>query len=350
MTATDPAVAGEPARSRPLKVGVQLPEVERVVRWPELADMARAAEDIGLDSLWVGDHLLYRDAARGAVGPWEAWTTLAGLAAVTTRIELGPLVAATGFHNPAMLAKQASTVDEISGGRLIVGLGAGWNEVEYTAFGFPFDQRISRFEEAFTIIRTLLSEGAIDFDGRFYQVRDCELQPRGLRAGWPAAADRLDRPADAAHQRAVRARLERLVQLVRQRPGGPCADCTRVLTRPVARPAATRPRSNAPWPSWCACPVRSGRVGASVAPVEGTPEQMADALRAFAARRHRARPAGAGPHHGRLDQGAGPGAGAARDGLRWTRRTTMPAHARHRHRAGPPAPPDGRSGSVRPGG
>src|SRR5712691_7486699 len=90
---------------RPLKVGVQLPEVERVVRWPEIADMARAAEDVGLDSLWVGDHLLYRDEEHGrASGPWEAWTTLAGLAAVTTRIELGPLVAATGFHNPAMLA------------------------------------------------------------------------------------------------------------------------------------------------------------------------------------------------------------------------------------------------------
>jgi len=110
---------------------------------------------------------------------------LAAIAAVTSRITLGPLVASTSFHAPAMLAKQAATVDEISGGRLILGLGAGWNETEYRAFGFPFDHRISRFEEAFTIIRTLLREGSIDFDGSYYQARDCELQPRSTRPGGP---------------------------------------------------------------------------------------------------------------------------------------------------------------------
>jgi alkanesulfonate monooxygenase SsuD/methylene tetrahydromethanopterin reductase-like flavin-dependent oxidoreductase (luciferase family) len=110
---------------------------------------------------------------------------LAALAAVTSRIELGPLVASTSFHAPAMLAKKAATVDEISGGRLVLGLGAGWNETEYRAFGFPFDHRISRFEEAFTIIRTLLREGAIDFDGQYYTVRDCELRPRSSRPGGP---------------------------------------------------------------------------------------------------------------------------------------------------------------------
>src|SRR5436189_5222938 len=142
--------------SRPLRVGIQLPEVEREVRWPELRSMARAAEQAGFDSLWVGDHLLYRDDERPPRGPWEAWSVLAALAAVTSRIQLGPLVASTSFHNPAMLAKKAATIDEISGGRLTLGLGAGWNETEYRAFGFPFDRRVSRFEEAFTIIRTLL--------------------------------------------------------------------------------------------------------------------------------------------------------------------------------------------------
>lgn len=170
---------------RPLKVGVQLPEVEREVRWPELLDMTRAIEDLGYDSVWVGEHLLYRFADRPARGPWEAWTLLAGLAAATSRIELGPLVACTNFHNPAMLARQAATIDEISGGRFVLGLGAGWNETEFKAFGFPFDHRIDRFEEAFTIIRTLLRDGAIDFDGRFYQARDCELIPRGPRAAGP---------------------------------------------------------------------------------------------------------------------------------------------------------------------
>jgi len=164
--------------TRPLKVGVQLPEVERLVRWPELRDMAQTAESIGLDSIWAGDHLLYRRDT-GNVGPWEVWTSLAALGEATSKVELGPLVAATSFHAPAMLAKMAATVDEISGGRLILGLGAGWNEPDYTAFGFPYDQRVSRFEEAFTIIRTLLREGHIDFHGKFYEATDAELVPRG---------------------------------------------------------------------------------------------------------------------------------------------------------------------------
>lgn len=146
--------------------------------------MAHTAEDVGFDSLWLGDHLLYRRPA-GNVGPWEVWTSLAALAETTKRVEIGPLVAATSFHSPPMLAKMAATVDEISGGRLILGLGAGWNEPDYTAFGFPFDQRVSRFEEAFTIIRTLLREGRIDFEGRFYTARDCELVPRGAPAQHP---------------------------------------------------------------------------------------------------------------------------------------------------------------------
>ena len=121
--------------------------------------MARAAEEAGFDSVWVGDHLLY-DLPGGATrGPWEAWTSLAALAAATERVEIGPLVASTSFHAPAMLAKQAATVDAISNGRLILGLGAGWNEREYRAFGFPYDHRVSRFEEAFTVIRTLLRDG-----------------------------------------------------------------------------------------------------------------------------------------------------------------------------------------------
>jgi alkanesulfonate monooxygenase SsuD/methylene tetrahydromethanopterin reductase-like flavin-dependent oxidoreductase (luciferase family) len=170
--------------TRPLKVGVQLPEVERLVGWPELRDMAQTAEGVGLDSIWVGDHLLYRRPT-GNVGPWEVWTSLAGLAEATQRVEIGPLVAATSFHSPAMLAKMAATVDEISGGRLILGLGAGWNEPDYTAFGFPYDHRVSRFEEAFTIIRSLLRDGHIDFEGKFYTVRDAELAPRGAAARHP---------------------------------------------------------------------------------------------------------------------------------------------------------------------
>ena len=166
---------------RPLKVGVQLPEVEYVASWPEQREMARTAEAIGLDSLWLGDHLLYQWEGRPSRGPWEAWTSLAAIAAVTERIQIGPLVAATSFHGPGMLAKKAATLDEISGGRLILGLGAGWNEADYRAFGFPFDHRVSRFEEAFTVIRTLLREGRCDFEGTYYQLRNAELLPRGPR-------------------------------------------------------------------------------------------------------------------------------------------------------------------------
>ncbi len=166
-----------------LAVGVQLPEVERPVRWPEVREMALVAEQLGFDSIWVGDHLYYDD-PDGVRGPWEAWSQLAALAEATSRVQLGPLVAATSFHNPAMLAKKAVTVDEIADGRLILGLGAGWNEPEYRAFGFPFDHRYARFAEAFTIIRTLLRQGAIDFVGDFYTVRELELAP-AARPGRP---------------------------------------------------------------------------------------------------------------------------------------------------------------------
>jgi alkanesulfonate monooxygenase SsuD/methylene tetrahydromethanopterin reductase-like flavin-dependent oxidoreductase (luciferase family) len=161
-----------------MKVGVQLPEVEREVRWPETRDIARTAEGVGLDSIWLGDHLLFRDPVTGDRGPWEAWSLLAALGEATERVLIGPLVAATSFHNPAMIAKKAATVDEISGGRLVLGLGAGWNRAEYEAFGFPYDHRVSRFEEAFTIIRTLIREGSIDHAGRFYTNRGMELLPR----------------------------------------------------------------------------------------------------------------------------------------------------------------------------
>src|SRR5690606_29038723 len=173
---TDEDLADEPYDRRML-IGVQLPEVERPVTWPEIREVALVAESCGLDSVWVGDHLLYRDDGESR-GPYEAWSLLAALAEATERVSLGPLVASVSFHAPAMLAKKAATVDDISGGRLILGLGAGWNRVEYDAFGFPFDNRVDRFEEAFTIIRTLLREGSMDFEGRYHTVRESELIPK----------------------------------------------------------------------------------------------------------------------------------------------------------------------------
>jgi alkanesulfonate monooxygenase SsuD/methylene tetrahydromethanopterin reductase-like flavin-dependent oxidoreductase (luciferase family) len=170
-----------PGMARPLRLGVQLPEVERRVPWPEYVAMARAAEEVGFDSIWVGDHLLYRSNGGLERGPWEAWTLLAGLATVTERIGLGPLVACTAFHVPGVLAKVAATVDELSGGRLVLGLGAGWNEPEFRAFGIPFDHPASRFEEAFEIVRRLLDGDRVTFEGRFHRVEDAVLLPRPPR-------------------------------------------------------------------------------------------------------------------------------------------------------------------------
>lgn len=283
-TETAPATTATPARS--IRVGIQLPEVERDVRWPELLDITRAIEDEGFDSVWVGEHLLYRSPDRPARGPWEAWTLMAAIAARTSRVEIGPLVACTGFHNPAMLAKQAATIDEISGGRFILGLGAGWNRVEFDAFGFPFDHRIDRFEEAFTIISTLLRDGAIDFDGRYYQARDCELLPRGPRPGGPplligSQGPRMLRIAlPAAHAWNV------WWADTRNSPAGVPALRTIVDEAAVAvgRDPASIERTVA---VLVRLPGGSGRIEGSgqaeaIRPLEGSAEAMADELRAYA--------------------------------------------------------------------
>ena len=164
-----------------MKVGVQLPEVEREVRWSELLAIARAAEAGGFDSVWLGDHMLYRGDGRAERGPWDAWTTLAALAASTERVRLGPLVAATAFHPPGLIARMAAAVDELSGGRFVLGLGTGWNEVEFRAFGIPFDYRVARFEEAFEIVRRLLAGERVSFEGRYHRVEDAVLLPPPAR-------------------------------------------------------------------------------------------------------------------------------------------------------------------------
>jgi probable F420-dependent oxidoreductase len=160
-----------------VRVGVQLPEAERIVRWPEYLAMARAAEEVGFESIWLGDHLLYRGDGREERGPHEVWTLLAAIAAVTERAAIGPLVACTSFHPPGLIAKMAATVDDVSGGRLVLGLGAGWNETEYRAFGLPYDHRVSRFEESFAIIRRMLAGEHVSVAGRYWSADDVVLLP-----------------------------------------------------------------------------------------------------------------------------------------------------------------------------
>ena len=273
------------ASGRPLRVGVQLPEVERAVRWTEILDMAGRAEDLGYDSLWLGEHLMYRLTDGSTRGPWEAWTTMAALAAATTTIRFGPLVACTNFHNPAMLAKQAATLDELSGGRFVLGLGAGWNETEFRAFGFPFDHRIDRFEEAFTIIRTLLQEGAIDFDGRYYQARDCELTPTGPTPGGPPMliGSNGDRMLSIAlpHVQAWNSWFN----ATRNRPDGvaPLREKVDTAARKAGREPAEIERSVAVYVQLTGGGGRiQGNSETPPSPLEGGPEAMASELRAYA--------------------------------------------------------------------
>jgi alkanesulfonate monooxygenase SsuD/methylene tetrahydromethanopterin reductase-like flavin-dependent oxidoreductase (luciferase family) len=157
-----------------------------VPQYRAVRDLALRAEQGGVDSLWLYDHLLFRFNDDPPIGHWDCFTFLTGLAEATQHIELGTLVACTAFRHPALLAKIATTLDEVSEGRFTLGLGAGWNAVEFSAFGFPFDHRVSRFEEALQIIRPLLRTGQVDFAGTYYRATDCLDLPRGPRADGPA--------------------------------------------------------------------------------------------------------------------------------------------------------------------
>ena len=150
-------------------------------------------------------------------GPWDVWTTLAALAASTERVRLGPLVASTAFHPPGLVARMAAAIDEVSGGRFVLGLGTGWNETEFRAFGIPFDDKVSRFEEAFTIIRRLLAGERVTFEGR-YPPRRGRRAPAASAAP-RAAHGRQRRPARRRHRVAARRLVELLVLVVRQHAG-----------------------------------------------------------------------------------------------------------------------------------
>jgi probable F420-dependent oxidoreductase len=155
------------------------------VGFSDIKELAVAAESVGLDSFWLPDHLIYRPHEPDQLGCWEVFTFLSALASATATIALGPFVAATSFRNPALLATMADALDEISGGRFILGLGAGNWEPEHTAFGYPFDHRAGRFEEAIQIIAPLLREGRVDFHGKYYEATECVLRPRGPSPSGP---------------------------------------------------------------------------------------------------------------------------------------------------------------------
>jgi probable F420-dependent oxidoreductase len=150
-----------------------------------IRSIALQAEREGFDSVWLADHLLYHPAGQPVRGIWECWTILSALAEATKRVDIGTLVLCNTFRNPAILAKMATAADEVSNGRIVLGIGAGWNQPEYEAFGLPFDHRVDRLEEALQILRPMLREGRVNFSGKYYQARDCVDEPRGPRSRGP---------------------------------------------------------------------------------------------------------------------------------------------------------------------
>jgi alkanesulfonate monooxygenase SsuD/methylene tetrahydromethanopterin reductase-like flavin-dependent oxidoreductase (luciferase family) len=273
---------------RPTKVGIFLtPWIEGsdggVPRWVDVLRRARFAEAAGFDSIWVSDHLLIRPEPGEAIGGWEGWSQIAALAAAVPRVEIGALVICALWRNPALLAKMADTVDEISGGRLILGLGAGWHEPEFRAFGYPFDRRLARFEEALQIIAPLLREGQVDFAGEFSQARACELRPRGPRP---------DGPAIMIGALANRPRMLRLVvehadiwnAWLPWRDNAPAAipplrAAVNAACEAAGRDPATLRRSVSVQIDY---PDAEPNRDPEARPLSGTPEELAEAMRGFA--------------------------------------------------------------------
>jgi probable F420-dependent oxidoreductase len=155
--------------------------------WPELRDAALAAEAAGFDSLWTDDHLV-NDMGDERVPVFEGWSTLAAWAAITTRVRLGLLVGAAPFRDPGLLAKTAATVDHISGGRVVLGLGAGWFEPEFRRFGVPLGDgqaRADRLDELATVVRRLLDGETVTHRGRNYALDEAFVEPRPVQAHLP---------------------------------------------------------------------------------------------------------------------------------------------------------------------
>jgi probable F420-dependent oxidoreductase len=168
-----------------MKIGLMLPLGEdETSGFADIRALAITAEQGGLDSIWGADHLLFRDGG-DTTGIHECWTVLTALAAITTRVEIGPMVLALPFRNPALTAKMAAELDDVSGGRLVLGVGCGWHQPEFDAFDYPFDHRVSRFDEALQILVPLLREGRVSFSGRYHKAVDAELRPRPVREGGP---------------------------------------------------------------------------------------------------------------------------------------------------------------------
>jgi alkanesulfonate monooxygenase SsuD/methylene tetrahydromethanopterin reductase-like flavin-dependent oxidoreductase (luciferase family) len=279
--------AVEEHRKRPLKIGIMLPESERemggaTARWADFRAMGQAIEQLGFDSLWFADHLLMQVPGYEIQGAWEAMSMLSAFAATTERITIAPFVASTAYRNPALTAKIAETIDEISGGRFILGLGSGWAEHEYRAYGYPYNHRAGRFEEAIEIITGLIRTGQSTFSGEYYATQECDIRPRGPRP------NQIPIMIGTWHG-------ERMMRLAAKH-----ADHWNVWVNVTGNVASTVPALQAKMDAICteagrdpatlerSCAVMvdfegaTGRPGQDVPSLTGTPEQIADEFRAYA--------------------------------------------------------------------
>ena len=168
--------------TRAIKFGVTLPQFGAT--WPEVKELALAIEEAGFHSVWVADHFF----GVGSGDPLEAWTEMTAVAAVTRRVELGFLVLCNSYRPPALLAKMATTLDQIADGRLVLGYGAGWFVMEYEAYGYDFPPiavRLAHLEEGLRILKAMWTEDAPTFRGRHYRIDGARCLPRPVRRPHP---------------------------------------------------------------------------------------------------------------------------------------------------------------------
>ena len=277
-----------PAGRRPMTLGVMLPiaDLDAVDNEPaelhfaDMVAMGRLAVEIGFEALWLPDHFVLKLEREGNVarGVWECWTTCAGLAAAIDEVTIGALVACTSFHSPGSIAKMAENVDDISGGRFVLGLGCGWHKPEYEMYGYPFDHRVDRFEEALAIVSPLLREGRATFEGRYYQARGAVNYPRGPRAaeGGPPILIGANGPRmlrlTARYADAWNSDWQREPATVARQMAALDEAC-----REVGRDPATLVRTSG------SNFAMEGAKGRRWEPISGSAEEMAAAIRGFAA-------------------------------------------------------------------
>ena len=275
------------AGRRPMSLGLMLPIADQdayandspVAGFAEMAALARLAVEVGFEALWLPDHFILQLEREGnrPRGVWECWTTCAALAAAVPGVTIGALVACTGFHSPGSIAKMAESIDAISGGRFVLGLGCGWHKPEYDRYGYPFDHRVDRFEEALQIISPLLRQGEATFEGRYYQARGAVNYPRGPR--WEEGGAPILIGANRPRMLRLTARFADVWNADWQHDPATVAAQSAELDRACAEvgrdPAGLVRTAGSNFEL-------EGATGRRFEPISGTPEQMAAKIREFA--------------------------------------------------------------------